>query len=187
MIKINLLPPEVKKKAEKKRLIALGGLGIGLLVVIIFGVYGQKVLYYRNLEKEIKINETELKRLEPILKEIENKQKEKDLLVKKRQVTKDLMRNTLLYPQFLEELVNILPGNIWFSNLTTRPAPEGTGLEVSLDASALDNYAIADFISVLEKREYYSNIELGPISKSGSENEPILNFRLKFNYQSKVQ
>ncbi|HCJ66433.1 MAG TPA: hypothetical protein DHV62_03680 [Elusimicrobia bacterium] len=185
MIKINLLPPEAKKKAEKKRIIAFFGLGIGLLFLIIFGIYSQKVIYYRSLEKEIRMLEIELKRLEPILKEIENKQKEKDLLTKKKQVMKDLMQNTLLYPQFLEELVNILPNNIWFSNLTTRPNPERKELEVNLDASALDNYAIADLLATLEKKDIYSNIDLGPISKTGSENQAILNFRLSFRYQPK--
>jgi len=185
MIKINLLPPEVKKKAEKKRLITSLGVSVGLLVLIIFGIYGQKVLHCRSLEKEIKMMEMELKKLAPILMEIEQKQQEKDLLMKKRQVMKDLMQNTFLYPQFLEELVSILPNNVWFSNLATKPNPEGTGLEVNLDASALDNYAIADFLTILEKREYYSNIELGPITKTGSENEAILNFRLNFRYQPK--
>lgn len=187
MIKINLLPLEAKKKAEKKQLITLIGLGIGLVVLIIFGIYGQKVFYYRSLEKEIKMMEIELKKLEPLLREIENKQKEKDLLVKKKQVMKDLTQNSLLYPQFLEEIVNILPENIWLSHLVTKAGPQGTGLEVNLDASALDNYAIADFLSILEKKEYCSNIDLGPISKTGSENQATLNFRLKFTYQPKIQ
>lgn len=185
MIKINLLPPEIKKKAERKRLITSLSVGVGLLVIIIFGIYAQRVLHYRSLEQERKYLEGELKKMEPIIKEIEEKQRERDLLNKKRQVMKDLMRNNLLYPQFMEELVNILPQNIWFTNLTTRPNPEGTGLEVTLDASALDNYAIADLINILEKRDYYPNIELGAISKTGSENEAILTFHLSFRYQPK--
>ncbi len=187
MIKINLLPPEARKKAERKRLIAYLVLGIGFLVLVIFVIYGQRVLNYHNLGKEAKILDSELKRIEPILREIENKQKERDLLIRKRQVMKDLMQNTLLYPKFLEKLVTILPDNIWFSNLTTRLDPGTTELSVSIDASALDNYAIADFLNILEKNQYCSNIDLGPISRSGSENESISGFRLSFRYQAKVQ
>lgn len=183
MIKINLLPPEIRKKAEKKRIIALAGLGVLVVVLIIFGVYGGKVLHYRKLTRELKGIENELRRLDPVLKEIEQKQREKEVLVKKYQVMKDLMRNTLIYPQFFEELVNLLPDNVWFSNLTTKSSPESPILEVNLDASALDNYAIADFLVNLEKKGYFTDIELGAIQKTGEEKEAVLNFRLTFRYQ----
>lgn len=183
MIKINLLPPEIRKKAEKKRMVALAGLGVLVFVLIIFGVYGQKVLRYRKLARELKRIENELRRLDPVLKEIEQKQREKEVLVKKYQVMKDLMRNTLIYPQFFEELVNLLPDNVWFSNLTTKSSPESPILEVNLDASALDNYAIADFLVNLEKKGCFTDIELGAIQKTGEEREAVLNFRLTFRYQ----
>lgn len=183
MIKINLLPPEIQKKAKRKRLIRLIGLSGLLIVLIIFAIYSQKFLYCQKLTHQLKTIELELKKIEPIVKEIEQRQKEKELLTKKYQVMKDLMRNSLLYPRFLEELVIILPDNVWFTNLTTKSTPDLSGLEVNLDASALDNYATADFLTVLEKRGSFSNIELGTIQKGGSEKEPLFSFRLTFRYQ----
>ncbi len=183
MIKINLLPPEIQKRGRRKHLIRLIGLSGLLVVFTVFAIYSQKFLHYQRLTRELKTIELELKKIEPVVKEIEQRQKEKELLTKKYQVIKDLMRNSLLYPRFLEELVTILPDNVWFANLTTKSTPDLSGLEVNLDASALDNYATADFLTALEKRRNFSNIELGPMQKSGSEKEPVFSFRLTFRYR----
>ncbi len=180
MIRINLLPAEIRKKREKKRLLVYISAGGVIVIGAFLGISILKFIRYQGLVQQLKTVESELKKLEPILKEIEQRQQEKQLLLKKYQIMKDLMQNCLLYPQFLEEMVNIIPGTVWLSNLTTKSA--GNILEVNLDASALDNYAIADFLIALEKKGYFSNIELGTIQKGGTKGSAF-SFRVSFRYQ----
>ena len=186
MIKINLLPKEVEKKValrEKKFLLS----GIILLVVAGFlGIYFLKVYQYARLRKQLRRVEKELSLLETVVKQVDEIEKSKEVLSKKLDVIRSLMGNRLIYPQLLEDLARILPSRVWLTSLTTKS--ESDFLTIIIEASAVDNYAIADFITRLSEGNNFSKVELTKIAseKRKEGEETIRNFGVICEYKQRT-
>jgi len=183
MIKINLLPKEIVKKVtlrEKKFLLSI----IVLFVVGAFlGLCFLKVAQYGRLRKQLREIEKELVLLETVIKKVDEMEKAKETLAKKLDVIGGLMGNRLIYPQLLDDLARIVPSRVWVTSLLTKS--ESDSLSITIEASALDNYAIADFISKLSEAKNFSKVELSKItSKEGKEGEEVIrNFGITCEYR----
>ena len=182
MIKINLLPKEIEKKValrEKKFLLYT----IVLLVAGGFlGLYFLKVGQYTRARKQLRRVEKELVLLETIVKKVNEIEKSKEALDKKLDVIGSLVENRLIYPQLLEDLARIVPSRVWLNSLKTKT--ESDYLTITIGASAIDNYAIADFITKLSEAKNFSKVELGRItSRKGKEEEVIRNFGVTCEYR----
>ena len=186
MIKINLLPKEVEKKValrEKKFLLSI----IVLLVVGGFlGLYFLKVGQYTRLRKKVRRVEKELSLLKTIVKKVDEIEKSKEALAKKLDVIQSLMVNRLIYPQLLEDLARIVSSRVWLNSLTTRS--ESDFLTITIEASAIDNYAIADFITKLSEAKHFSKVELSRItSRKSKQGEGIIrNFGVTCEYRQRI-
>ena len=182
MIKINLLPKEVEKKValrEKKILLSI----IVLLVVGGFlGLYFLKVGQYTRLKKKVKRVKKELSLLETIVKKVDEIEKSKEALGKKLDVIQSLLGNRVVYPQLLEDLARIVPSRVWLTSLLTKS--EADFLTITIEASAIDNYAIAGFITKLSKAKNFSKVELSNITTRKREKEvAIKNFGVTCEYR----
>ncbi|MFB0527737.1 MAG: PilN domain-containing protein [bacterium] len=182
MIKINLLPKEVEKKVairEKKFLLST----IVILVVGGFlGLYSLKVGQYTRLKKNVRRVDKELSLLEEIIKKVDEIEKSKEALDKKLDVIQSLMRNRLIYPQLLEDLARIVSSRVWLTSLVTKS--ESDFLTITIEASAIDNYAIADFITKLSEANKFSKVELSNITtKKGKKEVVIKNFGVTCKYR----
>jgi len=182
MIKINLLPKEVEKKVavrEKKFLLSI----IVLLVVGGFlGLYSLKIGQYTRLKKKAKRVEKELSLLETIVKKVDEIEKSKEALAKKLDVIQGLTGNRLVYPQLFEDLARIVPSRVWLTSLLTKS--ESDFLTITIEASAIDNYAIADFITKLSKVKNFSKVELSNITtRKGKEEVVVKNFGVTCEYK----
>ncbi|MFB0527165.1 MAG: PilN domain-containing protein [bacterium] len=182
MIKINLLPKEIEKKValrEKKFLLSTI---VVLAVVGFLGLYFLKVGQYSRLRKQLRKVEKELVLLEAIVKQVDEIEKSKETLSKKLDVIRSLMGNRLIYPQLLEDLARIVPSRVWLNSLRTQT--ESDYLTITIGASAIDNYAIADFITRLSEAKNFSKVELGNItSREREEKEIIRNFGVTCEYR----
>ena len=182
MIKINLLPKEAEKKVavrEKKFLLSI----IIILVVGGFlGLYSLKLAQYTRLKKKVKRVEKELSLLETIINKVDEIEKSKEALDKKLNVIQSLMGNRLIYPQLFEQLASIVPSRVWLTSLVTKS--ESDFLTITIEASATDNYAIADFITKLSEAENFSKVELSNITtKKGKEELVTKNFGVTCKYR----
>jgi len=183
MIKINLLPKEVEKKVafrEKKFLLSM----IVILVVGGFlGLYFLKVGQYARLRKKVRRVEKELGLLETIVKKVDEIEKSKEALAKKLDVIQSLMGNRLIYPQLFEDLVRTVPSRVWLTSLLTKS--ESDFLAITIEASAIDNYVIADFITKLSEAKNFSKVELSNITTGkGKEEEVVIrNFGVTCEYR----
>jgi len=186
MIKINLLPKEVEKKValrEKKFLLST----IVLIVVGGFlGLYFLKVGQYTRLGKQLRKVEEELALLETIVKKVDEIEKSKEALAKKLDVIGSLMGNRLIYPQLLEDLARTVPPRVWLKSLTTKS--ESDSLIITIEASAIDNYDIADFITKLSEAKNFSKVELSKITseKKKEGEEVIRNFGVTCEYRQRT-
>jgi type IV pilus assembly protein PilN len=184
MIRINLLRPDSIKKEERTELLTLAYAVIFLAVAACGGVYYMKYRSYQTLDGRIRQVEGELSKYESIVKQVDALQATKKVLETKKSVIDGLMAGRLLYPQFMEKLLSLMPGGISFRSMSTQTQPDGT-LSVTLDADALDNYAIADFVTSLSSDTDFSDVELGAITTGTSGKTAISGFHVTFQYHRK--
>jgi len=185
MIKVTLLPSELIRKEERKEIFVIACIAVAVLFGLGMLRYTIKVAYYRNLQVRIGNTQQELNKYESIVRQVEALQATKTVLETKKNVINSLMAWRLTYPVFMEDMLQLLPANIWFTALTTQSQPEGR-MTVSLNALALDNYSIADLITSFSSNPSYSNVEVGAIT-TGGDKTVTSSFKLDFAYQKKKQ
>jgi Tfp pilus assembly protein PilN len=185
MIKINLLSPELIKKEERLELIFIG---YALIIVAIIAAgtdYFVKYRTYKILESRVEQSEKELEKYQSIQKQVEALQSAKNVLETKKSIINTLMMGRLTYVNFMESLLDVIPSNLWFKTINTQFIAD-QGVSVTMDAEALDNYAIADFISALSQSKNFNNVELGAITTNSGAKSPTSTFKLNFLYRKKL-
>src|SRR3989339_1010887 len=183
MIKVTLLPSELIRKEERREIFVIACIAVAILFGLGMLRYTMKIAYYRNLQVRIGNTQQELNRYESIVRQVEALQATKAVLETKKNVISSLMAWRVIYPVFMEEILQLLPANIWFASLTTQSQAEGR-MTATLNALALDNYSIADLITSLSSNLNFSNVEVGAITTGGDKN-PSSSFKLDFVYQKK--
>ncbi|HYA39997.1 MAG TPA: PilN domain-containing protein [Syntrophobacteraceae bacterium] len=157
MIQINLLPVRLQKQKEGARQIAsiyllsivLAGAIIGFLWIRYDGEIGARKKELSSLQQEV----GKYARFEAALQQI---QKTKEIVDKKREVIKDLQGDRDAVVRMLALLsIQVPPEKMWFDKLTQ------TGSSVTLDGVAQSNEAIVEFMRNLEASPY---IEKGSIN-----------------------
>lgn len=183
MIKINLLPPEYAAAQRKKeQQILLGTVG-GILVIGLVGFWGGKKARAASLEKEVAQAEAELKKYENIVAQIENIEKNKKRLTGKRDVIRNLNRTRLVYPVFFEDLLPVIPSNVWVRRISIKE--EGKRFVIQMDSNAISNYALATWLTNLEESPHFKDPTIGPIAYSTPKDGgvPTLSFSLTTSYE----
>ncbi|HBU69173.1 MAG TPA: hypothetical protein DEE98_02195 [Elusimicrobia bacterium] len=183
MIKINLLPPESIKKEERKEIFILAYGVLAIFVLIGLVKYGFKLSFYNSIQTRTAAAEQELGKYESIVKQVDALQATKTGLETKKNVISSLMADRLVYPVFMQKVMELLPSNVWFKSLSTNMSPGGL-INVTLEADALDNYGIADLITALSTDGNFSGVELGPINTNTSAKTQTSSFRLTFSYKA---
>jgi len=185
MIKINLLATELIKKEERNELIILAY--AVLIIAVITGAlnYAAKFRSYKKLESRVTQSQRELDKYESILKQVEALHATAAVLETKKSVINTLMQGRLTYLFFMEDILEVLPYNLWFRTVNTQLGSDGK-ISVNMDAEALDNYAIADFLSSLAASSDFGNVELGAITTASGGKVPTSSFHLKFDYKKKT-
>jgi Tfp pilus assembly protein PilN len=171
MIKINLVAVYIPKDRllVDKQLTSLVGLVIGAIVVSIllyFSVVGQR----GELNRQLVVEQTEIKRLAVVQTRIEDFEKKK----KRRQEILDTIKKLQArrigpYP-FLDALNVMLPPDIWLTKITE------TKLTVTVSGFTFSSPAVADLMRSMEASEHFSNIALTEIQQQKVQNETLKKF-----------
>ena len=183
MIKINLLPKEIEKKAVKKEFGVLIGIGVGLVVAILLGLYLLRLTQYTNLNKKMKLINEELITLKKITDQVDQLQAQKNRLNQKLGVINNIIKGRLIYPYLMEDLAGIISSSMWLTSLNIRG--ESNVSNLNMRVVAFDNYTIASFITALENSEKFNSIELGSISTMVLEEKTYRQFSVTCNYVEK--
>ncbi|MBN2406702.1 MAG: hypothetical protein JXJ19_03295 [Elusimicrobia bacterium] len=158
MIKINLLPKEItaKNQARKRNMLIIAG--IACVILIFAGIFVMKIAKAARIKAQIAGVEKELKKLEPIVKRVDEIEAKKAQVDQKIGVIKNLMQSRLYYPIFMEDLAGIMTPKVWLADLKTRV--EDTGVMVSVNAYARDNYGVAEFVNSLEQDKKFVEVRI---------------------------
>jgi|GEM_PF-2592308 len=123
MLKINLLPPELRRKKRKKVVVFEPTQTFLILVVVcellaFTGVYLMINTTAGNKQKELNAINAEIERLKAEVRDVENLKSQALALEKKVQIIDELMLSRLIWSKRLNELSNLLPENVWITSLS---------------------------------------------------------------------
>ncbi len=180
MIKVNLVPAEILAKAKQRQLVlqaaVLGSLMTLILAVVSFGHWYGK----HTLEQQLVVDEAELKRLDRVVKQVEELEKAAAAVRARLKVIEDLLLGRAYYPIFMSEFARSVPAGIKVVSMSTTATTPGT-IKLVISAAANSNEDIAAWVKTLEKNAKFATIELGAVAVSGTQ----YTFALTATYTSK--
>lgn len=180
MIKINLVPAEILAKARQRQL-ALQAAVIGSLLALVLVLVSLGHWYgKRSLEFELATNEAELKRLDRVVKQVEELEKAAAAVRARLNVIESLLLGRTFYPVFMSEFARSVPGGVKVASMNTVITTPGT-IKLTISAVANSNEDIAAWVKTLEKNSKFALIELGAVTASGA----AYNFGMTATYTSK--
>ena len=155
MIEINLLPVRAARRKETFRF------QLSVFILILFLLFAFVAYLKWNLNQrearitaQIQATKEEIVKLNKQVGEVDRLKESKARLQQKLAVVDRLERGRLSAAHILDELSQKIPEKIWLESL------QKTGESLKIVGIALDNETIANFMTVLERSEYFSGIEL---------------------------
>jgi type IV pilus assembly protein PilN len=171
MIRINLLA-EAKPTKKKRGVAAMGGAGrlnvVLLASALVVGLLAIFIQYWilntqiKELDEKIRIAQAEVKRLEPILKEVKDFEDKKAKLQKKVDLINQLKQNQKGPVRLMDEISKALPDLLWLERLDYH----GNG--ISLTGKALNPPAVANFLENLKRVSSFQEPKVQDISACGA-------------------
>ncbi|OGS44917.1 MAG: hypothetical protein A2539_04375 [Elusimicrobia bacterium RIFOXYD2_FULL_34_15] len=181
MTKINLIPKESIIKESHPEMTALLLTIISLLILVLGYTYIAKLTKRSSIKKEIVVVDSELAQLQTVIDQIARIKAQKDAINAKKTALESLNKSRLVYPIFMEDLVKILPPGMWLLNLNTKSVE--SIMQINFNASAYDNYIIADLLQALENSNKFNSPEISGITTSVSADRGIIKqFSITVNY-----
>jgi type IV pilus assembly protein PilN len=183
MIKINLIA-EGKKAVTRKskaaaagapptdmsQLLLLGGLVLGLAI---WGGYWFYLKHQISVRAEkIAEHEAEVRRLESIIKEVEDYKIKKAALEHKIDVINQLKQNQQGPVRIMDQVSRALPELLWLERMDV------TGTSIGVSGSAFNINAIANFIENLDKSQEFQE----PILRDSARAGQVYNFGINFTF-----
>lgn len=127
-----------------------------IILVIVFIQYNylEKKSKRDRLQKELKVVQAELKRLEPDVREVERYKEEKRKLEAQLEVVKSLSKERLRNVKSLDALQSLIPQKAWLDSLVIKDS------RVILAGFAVDDIVVSEFLQNLESSIFFSNVTL---------------------------
>lgn len=152
------------------------------LVFILTLIHIHQRIVRNRLRAEAGALQNELDRYLPVAAQVDAMEQAKTQLQARKTVIQQLEGERLRYPQLMEDLLKLLPGNVWLTNLTTQTTT-GDTMSIAMDVVALDHYAVADLVSNLESSQIFSDVDLGTLTLSQSPTGQSISFHLGTSYR----
>lgn len=155
MIRINLLPArEARRRVELRRQTQVA-VGV-LLLAVGSGVWGY---FTQNASLEARQDElaqveAEIKRLETIIKEVQQFEEKKALLDKKVGAIEEIKTKQRRPARLLDDVSRSLPDQLWLTSV------KETSSGVQISGKSFDNVGIAAFMENLERSSAFGSVEL---------------------------
>src|SRR5437879_6386813 len=113
MIRINLLPTELESApSHVNPVLPLSAAAI-LPMLVLAPIHLTQVAKHKRLQSEVTSLKSELDRYQPIIAQVEALEQAKVQLTQRKSVIQQLESERLRYPQFMDDFVKLLPGNLW--------------------------------------------------------------------------
>lgn len=182
MIRINLLPPEDRRKTRRLKLPSFSGGGPKTMWIIVAVVIFAGMLVaitslqgrtIKNLEAKISLAKEESQQLAPQLERIRVLTKEREEVDKRLNIIASLDRERYFRVELLNVVSEKLPPNSWLTSVK-----ETGGTQISMDGVTFSNYLIADLMNNLEKSERFNNVTLNIAQEGRIMDHKVIQFTL---------
>lgn len=181
MIRINLLPVRAKKKRNTSiyQIVAMSAV-LMVAAVSAFTVHSVYVAKVEERERKIADNETEIKRLQKIIGEVNELDKQKTRLLSQLAVIDKLEKGKRGPVRVLDELSTAIPKRVWVTSFRE------AGGTLSITGAAMDNSDISEFMRALQKTPYFTDVSLRFSNADQRDGVPVYNFEIncKVNYSA---
>lgn len=181
MIRINLLPVRAKKKRNTSiyQIVAMSAV-LMVALVSAFTVHSVYVSDVEQREKKISDNEAEIKRLQKIIGEVNELDKQKTRLLSQLGVIDKLEKGKRGPVRVLDELSTAIPKRVWITSFRE------SGGTLSITGAAMDNSDISEFMRALQKTPYFSEVSLRFSNADQRDGVPVYSFEVscKVNYSA---
>lgn len=182
MIRINLLPPEDRKKTHRIKLprFSAGGpkavwmiaalVAYAGVVIAITSLQGSQI---NDLEAKIAVANEESKRLAPQLERIRKLTKEREEVDRRLGIIASLDRERYFRVKLLNEISETLPPNSWLTSVK-----ENGGTQLTIDGVTFSNYLIADLMTGLGRSEHFKDVALSIAQEGHIMDHKVIQFTL---------
>lgn len=182
MIRINLLP--VKDKIRKQAGIVQLWLMAAVLVIVSASFVGINVKYSNTnaglADKNAQMK-AEIKRLEDLIGEVNELEKDRARLQKQLDVISTLEKGKTGPVKMLDALAEAIPKRVWITDLSE------SNQSISLTGFGVENADISDFMAALAASDMFSdvNLKFTEQTKAKDFGQPVFRFSLtmKANYK----
>ncbi len=174
MIKINLLPFRAARKKENiRRQISVAVLLVFATAMIILWSHFTIMARVEEKNKDAAEMKTRIEELQVSVKEVNKFKKKKEELEKKLEVINSLEKSRKGPLNLLVKLSDCIPDKAWLTKFTQK------GLGITMEGVALDNETISLFLQSMEKKQYFTNVELESTSQVVQKGKVYQKFKLK--------
>jgi len=183
MIRINLLPAEMESAPAQINPAIPLSIAVIIPALVLTPIHLGQMATRKRLQTETASLKSQLAQYQPIIAQVEALESAKVQLSQRKSVIQQLESERLRYPQFLDDFLKLLPGNLWLTNMTTIGKPNDNTMTLNLDVTSLDNYAIADLVANLETSQLFSDVDLGAITVTNATSGQTMSFHITTNYR----
>lgn len=183
MIRINLLPVrEITAEFGRRQEIMVAAVSLGLVVIVLTGVYLMQLRKASHLEAELAGLRREIEALNSKAKGVGEMEKKVAELRGKVKVIDDLNKKKTGPVRVMESLSSAIPQGLWLTQFRE------TSGNATIDGLAVDNQTIAEFLRALSGSAYFDNVELVETAQVEQEGAPLKRFSLNSSllYQPRV-
>lgn len=183
MLRINLLPIRQLKKRLKARNQIAGFLALLVFLLLILGAVGfLQSAKITSIEDSISRLKKEKETYAPILAEMKRLEKVKKDLENKIKIINALKRDSSITVHILDEVANKVDNKrMWLISLKQQ------GKSLSLTGTALDNRTIAQFMDALKESPYINAVNLSNASLKNVSGRDLKSFSLACSITSPEQ
>ncbi|MBI5417514.1 PilN domain-containing protein [Candidatus Poribacteria bacterium] len=172
MIKINLLPREPKKLFFFNTSFIIGSTIFILSLAGMGGAYYYLLQQTKELERRTQIINNDILRLQPILKKIKNAEERKINIFSQLDSLKNIFSNRGQSALILDELSNIIPDNVWLTNI------KDEGEKIIINGKAITKDSVDEMVKRLQKSVFISDVKLNFVIDNNIGNSTISAFEI---------
>jgi Tfp pilus assembly protein PilN len=167
MIKVNLVPIEILRKARQRQIALQAGVVGGLFAVVLVLLSFAHWFGLKKVEKDFEFKTSVLDKLKVVVARVEEKEKAAKAVRDHLDAIEGLRKARAFYPLFMSEFVRTVPSGVRITQLTTS-TQANSSMKLTISAVANSNDDVAGWMRILEKNSHFAKVDLGAVTSAGN-------------------
>ena len=185
MTQVNLLPPELRERQRTRRQTGLVIAGVALVLVVLVGMYVLQTMRLSELDQDLQDQQAANQELRVQIAELDQFRQLEAALQEREQLVEGLFQNQILWSSALQDISDVIPSEMWLTNLTgtvTQGEPGATTTaggsvgSIQFTGSAFDYPTVALWLTRLEQIEGWENSWTSSAQKATAEGGTVIEF-----------